>query len=184
MRRRLLTFLLCCFLAGCGGGSGSQSAPASTTTTVTTPLSNSSLLRKNGIGPIKFGETTVDQARLLTGQRILEDALVGSPPEYCKAVPVDVLTLQFFLGDGGKIIGASISAGSAVKTSEGIGIGSTVDQVKRAYPAAEEKGDSKNLDQRLVTRGNDGPMKMFISDNKVTNLWVGQGVADAEEVCG
>jgi hypothetical protein len=186
-------------------GSGAASAPVTTTsslppTTTTTPttpatsatpaaapLSASSRLRIDGIGPINVG-MTVAQARAVAGTEL---SLNKEP--YC-----DVLTaprgpagLSLIVTDppAGPVDLIVVKDGP-VATVSGIRVGSTEAQVLAAYPGRLRKVNPSQPVHRLIYEATDPRLAdrvlVFVIDNsRVATMYAGvRNQAEADEICG
>lgn len=116
-------------------------ATAAPTTTVTatpdhteeppgTGLSSGDVLRRDGIGGVIVG-MTVAQAQTAAGQKLVREGPSGSCVHMVPESRDPALFLMFVDGVMSRV---DVEPGSATRTREGIGIGSTEQQVKDAYP--------------------------------------------------
>lgn len=152
-------------LAGCGG-SGDEGGPAAPTTSAAAPATTPSgptYLGPAGYGALKLGMKP-DQAQA-TGLITIE----RPPPEDfgCGAFKLK----KFPDGSGGYVSArlgvASIFASGDMSTPEHIKVGSTLAQVKQAYPALETGPNSSFV----KVPGNEDAVYSFLIDNgRVTEL--------------
>jgi hypothetical protein len=123
-------------LTGCGKGDQSEpERPAPTSAAPTTGSTESSEVLTIGygqLGPAKVGMTKADA--LATG--VFDDDL-PAPVDGCPAPPLawkkPFKNVDVLLGDDERIVSMGVS-GPGPETRDGIGVGSTLAQVKDAYP--------------------------------------------------
>jgi hypothetical protein len=139
-------------------------------------MSNDSRLRIDGIGGVRLG-MDLEQARTgFGGPTVFTD---GSP---CQALAPqgDPAGLSVIL-IGNRVSLITVTSGP-LKTAAGIAIGSTVAQVKQAYPGIDDRGT------RLVLRGTGSFAAYSLvfeqTNGAVTGFWTGvREVAEADEAC-
>jgi hypothetical protein len=139
-------------------------------------MSNDSRLRIDGIEGVRLG-MDLEQAR---NAFKIPTVFTDSQPCQALAPQGDPAGLSVVL-IGNRVSLITISSGP-LKTEKGIAVGSTVAQVKAAYPAIDDRGT------RLVLRGTGafaGYSMVFEQANgKVTAMWSGvRDVAEADEAC-
>jgi len=169
----------------------SSTPPASSTTVAPpmagAPLSSSSRLRIDGIGPIEVG-MTVAQARAAAGTEL---SLKNEP--YC-----DVLTPTQG-PEGVALIVTSPSAGRVeliivnggpVSTVSGIRVGSAEAEVIAAYPGRLRSVNPSLPVHRLIYQASDPALAdrilvFVIGDSRVATMYAGvRDQAEADEICG
>ena len=146
-------------------------------------LGQGSKMQVDGVGPVKVG-MTLGEAEGAAGVPMTRK--VG--PDCTELTP-----------DGGPVGLAFVSTAGAgkvdvitvsepgVTTLSGIGIGSTLAEVDKAYPSAERR--LTNDEGRLVYRADDPALADFemvigIGEGKVTQLWAGhKGLGLSDEIC-
>ena len=125
-----------------GGSTGSltTSIPVASTPPISAPTGRFGILRSDGIGPVRVG-MTIDEAKQLDGEDGTVSLLAPCPSlTYHDAGAVVTMTASH-----GAIDAISISGGSA-RTELGVGVGSSVADLTRAYGslAVHAQGSSVN----------------------------------------
>jgi hypothetical protein len=116
------------------------STAATTTTTVGNELSEGSRLRLDGIGPVKIGMTPAEATEAL-GREVAvdENEVLHDTCGYAKASGgpdnLGFMVLRHDANSEWRIHRVDVYEGSPIATAEGIRIGSTEDEVKKAYGA-------------------------------------------------
>jgi hypothetical protein len=155
-------------------------------TTVAPPLSASSRLRIDGIGPIDIG-MTVEQARAAAGVELSTETT-----PYCTILTAprgpDGIALIVTTPASGRIE-LIIVNGGPVATLSGIRVGSTEDQVMAAYPGRIRVVNPSLPVHRLIYEASDPAFAdrsvVFVIDNgRVASIYSGvRNQAEADEIC-
>jgi hypothetical protein len=162
-------------------------APGPTTTarapTPAAPLTPSSRLRVDGIGPIRVG-MTLAQARAAAG-RPLE--LRGT--EFCQSlVPAGARPFVTLVATAPGDVVDVVSAGPGTKTVSGIRIGSTEQEVLSAYGDRAQVLNPGEQVHRIVYRAADSSLGGYalvfeVGDGRVTAMNAGTDAVLADEIC-
>lgn len=146
-------------------------------------LGKGSKLQVDGVGPVKVG-MTLGEAEGAAGVPMTRK--VGP---YCTELTPDggPAGLSFVsTGGEGRVDVITVSE-PGVTTLSGIGVGSTLAEVDKAYPSLERK--LTNDEGRLVYRADDPALAEFelvigIGEGKVTQIWAGhKGLGMTDEIC-
>jgi hypothetical protein len=205
-RRAIPVLIALVMLAGCGDDkkdSAAASASSSTTqttaeattttaapTTTTTSggLSESSKLRMDGIGPVKVG-MTLAEATAAVGKPVTAGA--NSPSDNCNLAKVEdgPPGLTFLVErdkptDPWHIARVDITSSSKITTVANIRVGSTEEEVRKAYSPPAKSGTIKVEAHKYVDGGHyitydeDGPTGLLLlfetNGTKVTQFRSGQ----------
>lgn len=182
-------------LAGCAAGPApiepAPSDPAPDPTVTSAPPVNddptSWIVGYEGVGPVLWG-SSADDARA----SLLDFA--EKPVEQCPALVVfeseTLPNVWLVLGDDGttvdQVVVTADSAGDIVsspETAEGIGVGSSVDEVVAAYPDAEV-AEVPVADTRYSVTDETGWINIVVRDGVVHEIVVRDEPAVSYEVCG
>ena len=165
----------------------SESAPAPTASSANPDDAASWTISYEGIGPVAWGQSS-DEARASLGD--FTEVPVEQCPELLvfesETLPNVWLVLD---GDGVTIDQVVVTADSAdavsesPKTAEGIGVGSTVDEVVAAYPDAEVE-EVPVADTRYSVTDGSGWINIVVRDAVVHEIVVRDEAAVSYEVCG
>ena len=126
-----------------------------------------------GVGALRIG-MTVREVEEATGLEVeLSQPNSEFPCSHVSFLGFDELT---GLAGDGKRIGALSAFDTTAETTEGVGIGSTVDEVRETYPdAREEEGFYDPRTQRLIVENDEGQILHFFTDpsGRITGITVG-----------
>lgn len=157
-------------LTACGKEDAGSSAPATDSPTTTAAAADPSTLGPQGFGAVKLGASAAD----LTGAGLkVEDSAQGD-----KACP-KVASIELPDGNFANVVistknGVSvIEATGPMHTPEGVKIGSTLDEVKKAYPQLKNLLGNENnggANAAAVPGNPEASYQMFITNAKVTSL--------------
>ncbi|MGV8882441.1 MAG: hypothetical protein ACOH19_09815 [Rhodoglobus sp.] len=197
MKTRLIAPLVigAFLLSGCASNPDSGEPAPSEPTDIPTPTSVAPeeddpaawVVGYEGVGPVHWGES-VDEARgLLTD-------FTETPIEECPALAVfesqTLPNVWLVLGDDGltadQVVITADSADAISEsplTAEGIGVGSSVDDVIAAYPDAEV-GEVAVADTRYSVTDGTGWINIVVRDGVVHEIVVRDEAAVSYEVCG
>ena len=146
-------------------------------------LHNGSILRFGGLGPVGL-DMTLAEAERVAGVGTVTNTYAACTSLGTMGRPGGVSFLA--LNDSGRVDVVVVSD-VGVRTAAGIGYGSTLAEVRDAYPDAEERiTDGRG---RVVLRpsGSDPAgyeIVVGVSDDKVSFIWSGrQGLSMADELC-
>ena len=165
----------------------SESAPAPTASSANPDDTASWTISYEGIGPVAWGQSS-DEARASLGD--FTEKLVEQCPDLLvfesETLPNVWLVLD---GDGVTIDQVVVTADSAdavsesPETAEGIGVGSTVDEVMAAYPDAEV-AEEPVADTRYSITDGSGWINVVVRGGVVHEIVVRDEAAVSYEVCG
>lgn len=180
-------------LAACGRGEDGGSAATPTSTAATTaapqptnprePLSSTSRLRVDGLGPITIG-MSIDEARAAAGVPLAPN--VGP---YCTSLATGGGVALLSAG-GTNAVDVIVVDGGPVRTLSGIGIGSTEAEVLSAYGSQLQVGPSDAPTRRIVYRATDPALAdrslvFHVRAGRVILMQAGvRSVVEADEMCG
>jgi hypothetical protein len=146
-------------------------------------LHDGSILRFGGVGPISLDMT------LAEAERAAGVGMVTNAGEYCTTLATMGRPEQVSLVStrGNDRVDVIIVAAPGVRTESGIGYGSTVDEVRDAYPGIEERlSDGRG---RLVLRPDDPALAAYemlfeVVDGTVASMWSGRAqLSNTDELC-
>ena len=167
-----LAFVL---LAGCGSPDpGSETREnntnsAAVTSTATIEPSRSPTLSLTGVGPLVVGQQIPSE-----GDFTADAAAPGSTCRLFTSTNMPGLTA---LAEDGTIRRVTVAVGSNVKLEEGIGVGSTRQEVMRAFPGfVEEPHKYEDSPSGYITQPVDDPRLRFEigQDDRVQAIHVGR----------
>ena len=146
-------------------------------------LGKGSKLDVDRIGPVKVGMTLGEAEGAAGVQMTRRDGA------YCTELTPDggPAGLAFVATAGSGRVDVITVAEPGVTTLGGIGVGSTLAEVDKAYPSAERR--LTHDEGRLVYRADDPALAEFelvigIGEGKVTQLWAGhKGLGTTDEIC-
>jgi hypothetical protein len=146
-------------------------------------LYGGSLIRTGGLGVIGI------DTDLASAERAAGVEMTYQRGEYCTSLaPVDQPEGVSFISTRGtdRVDVITVSAPS-VHTASGIGVGSSVDDVRQAYPGIEERltGDAGRLVLGPTGEGDEAFETVFgIADGEVNVVWIGHaGLGNTDELC-
>lgn len=181
MKRSLLLLLAALLVIGACGKSDKKTDAAKTTTTAAAAEETLLVLELEGLGlttadsgkisHIPFG--TAHDGTLSAVGEALDDANHDGPVPDCPAGPADAaqydeLTLTF---QNGSFVGWTIAEDSSLTTVDGIGIGTTVAELKEAY--TDVQIDEASIGNIFAAGDLFGLVDTNDDDGKVTVLWTG-----------
>jgi len=180
-------------VAGCAAAtptsSPAASATASAEVSATTPSASAGVLAKlgpNGVGALSLGISKTDATAtgIVTGVtgttgscgQVSDGRLIDSLP----ASDEDVDGRLYFSTNTGKLV--MIAANAAVTTPQGIHLGSTPAQVKKAYPSWKgDEGASQGLGYVKVPNNAQAVFRIYIDRGHVTELTLQAADQDCAE---
>ena len=184
-------------LAGCSVQAQPETAPSESPSTESTPAPTASpadpddaaswTISCEGIGPVTWGQSSDGARASLAG-------FTEKPVEQCPELLVfesETLPNVWLVLDAGGItvdqVVVTADSADAIsespETGEGIGVGSTVDEVMAAYPDAEV-AEEPVADTRYSVTDGTGWINIVVRDGVVHEIVVRDEAAVSYEVCG
>lgn len=208
MRKPRIALLVCGLaVAACssGGTSDAVRPPAPTISSTATsnptdrgtvearedsPLTSTSRLRLDGIGPVRIGMTTTEASRA-SGKPIRVDPASSPHPSSCAFATVEGGPHIAFMVISDRIQRVDVGPESSVRTVSGVGIGDSEGEVQRIYgDRTRVKPHPYNEEGRYLIYDSDEPSQhglllIFETDGtRVTSFRAGErGAVEAPEGC-